>query len=60
MNDRLFEAFMCISQINSPSIAEERRNRAEGEKILIKLFDTKDSSISLETVPGGGVELFRR
>lgn len=52
----IFEAFKGISQMQPPSITEGRRNKAAGEKILIKLFDTNDSSISIETVPGGGSE----
>jgi AAA15 family ATPase/GTPase len=52
----IFEAIRAVSQHQSPTILEERRNKNANELVNIVLSDSESKTITLSTVKSGGSE----
>ncbi|MCF7865175.1 MAG: ATP-binding protein [Candidatus Pacebacteria bacterium] len=52
----IYEAFRAISQNQTPSFTEGKRNKIAGDKIEISIFDIDDNSLTLKTTSNGGSE----
>lgn len=52
----IYEAFRAISQNDSPSFTEGKRNKLAGDKIEIKISRTNWDYLTLKTIDSGGSE----
>ena len=55
----IVESFRAMSQRNTPSFTEGKRNRNSGDIVSIKIRDTENNELELRTVERGGSESTR-